>query len=158
MEVAFLSRLPWLPLLLLWLTYVLLGWHLSAYSTIWLVCSFALALILAVILLWSSTRFLPKISLGIRYLILGLTLSALFGAAFVFSRLFLQLVLLLAAELWVDIELLSLDLSRKSVLWILILSTELGLGLGWLTGTVLLPSSRYWSPVIEYLDQLWDLA
>lgn len=158
MEVAFLTRLPWLPLASLWLAYALLGWHLSAYSTIWLAWSFVLAVILAVVLLWGGTYFLPKISPSIRYIILGLALSALVGVAFIFSRLFLQLVLLLAAELWVGIEVQSLDLSRKHILWILILTTEIGLGLGWLTGAMLFPSSHYWFPVIKSLEQLWGLA
>ena len=66
MEVGFFNKLPWLPLVLLCLTYALFRWHLSAYSVIWLVGSFVLAAILSVVLFWGGTYFLPKVRLGIR--------------------------------------------------------------------------------------------
>lgn len=48
MNVGFLSRSPWLPLVLLWLAYALLGWYLSAHHIVWLLGAFVAVLSLAV--------------------------------------------------------------------------------------------------------------
>jgi len=157
MRVAFSSRLPWLSVTLLWLTYSLLGWHLSAYSPVWLVASLGLAVGFAFILVWGS-YVLSWITIGLRGVLLALALSALICIAFVFSKLFFQLVLLLVAELFAALEMHTTDFSRNRMLWILILTAEIGIVLGWLTGVVLLPSSGYWFPALNYLDKLYSLA
>jgi len=78
--------------------------------------------------------------------------------AFVFSTLFFQLVLLLVAELFAALEMQTTNFSRNRMLRILILTAEIGLVLGWLMGAVLLPSSDYWFPALEYLDKLYGVV
>jgi len=157
MRLAFSSRFAWLSLALLWLTYSLLGWHLSAYSPIWLAVSLCLAVAFALVLFWGS-YVLSWINFGPRGVLLALGLSTLICVAFIFSTLFFQLVLLVVAELFSALEMQTTNLSRRRMLWILILTAEIGVVMGWLIGVALLPSSNYWFPALDYLDKLYGAA
>ena len=48
MNVKTFNKIPLLPLVLLWLTYTLIGWYLSAHHIVWLVGAFIIVLALAV--------------------------------------------------------------------------------------------------------------
>lgn len=49
MNMEFFNRIPLMPLVLLLLAYILLGWYLAANHIIWLVGAFVVAIVIAVV-------------------------------------------------------------------------------------------------------------
>jgi hypothetical protein len=140
------KRLPihWIALAVLWLTYTLLGWHLSAYHFIWLILSFLATALLNLSLTKEGREIGELFSFGPRSLITIFLLSTAVTLAVAASSVFALILILLAAELLARVELQVAGLDRSRAFWIMLLLASLGLGVGWWFGITLLPSSRYW--------------
>ena len=80
MNIGFLSRIPWLPLILVWMSYALLGWYLSAYHIFWLVGAFVAAVALGVA--WKNIPWLERLlKFGSQSLFVVLIISVLVALA-----------------------------------------------------------------------------
>lgn len=147
MSVRFISTNPWLPLVLLWLTYALLGWYLSVHHIAWLIGAFVAVVALAIA--WKSRLWLEHllkfVSQGLGAVLI-LSLIASVSIALVttnnFILIFLSFIILLTTY-FSDIEMRFAGFSRPNTLWLLILLAGLGLGLGETIDIVFLPSMRY---------------
>lgn len=139
-------KLPihWIAIAILWLTYTLLGWHLSAYHFSWLIVAFTLSLILNFYLVKQSKDLGRLFNFGPRSLITIFVLSSLITLAVAASSVFALISILVAAELLARIEMQTAGFRRSLAFGILLTVVTLGLTLGWLFGSLLLPSSRYW--------------
>lgn len=140
------KRLPlhWIALVILWLTYTLLGWHLSAYHYSWLIISYGSALIFNLYLTKEGQDIGRLFSFGPRSLVTILVLSGTLTLAVAASSVFALITILLAAELLARVEMQTAGFSRNTAFWALILTAGVGLGLGWLFGALVLPSSQFW--------------
>ena len=107
MNVGFLSRIPWLPLMLLWLAYALLGWYLSAHHIVWLVGAFVAAFALAF-----ASKGSPLLDRLVRFgsqglvavLIISLIVSTSFVLAAIWSILFALIVIPLGTTFLAEVE------------------------------------------------------
>ena len=146
MNVGFLSRIPWLPLMLLWLAYALLGWYLSAHHIVWLVGAFVAAFALAF-----ASKGSPLLERLVRFgsqglvavLIISLIVSTSFVLAAIWSILFALIVIPLGTTFLAEVEMRFAGFSKLDTFLLLTVIAGLGLGLGELTDIVLLPSMRY---------------
>jgi len=146
MNIAFFSRIPWLPLILLWLVYALLGWDLSAHHIVWLVGVFVAAVALAVA--WKSSPVLNRlVELGSQglfvLLIISLIISASVALAATWSLLFTLIVMPLAATVLAEVEMRFAGFNKLDTLVVLTMLAGFGLGLGEIVDIKLLPSIRY---------------
>ena len=147
MIVRFISTNPWLPLVLLWLTYALLGWYLSAHHIAWLVGAFVAVVALAIA--WKSRIWLQHLlKFGFQGLGAVLIFSFITSASIAlvttnsFILILLSFIILLTTS-FSYIEMGFAGFSKPNTLWLLILIAGLGLGLGELTDIIFLPSVRY---------------
>lgn len=139
-------KLPiyWIANAILWLTYTLLGWHLSAYHVSWLIVAFILALLFNFYLTKQGKDIGRLFNFGPRSLITIFALSSLITLAVAASSVFALISILVAAELLARVELQTAGFRRSVAFGIMLATATLGLTLGWLFGNTLLPSSRYW--------------
>jgi len=139
-------KLPihWIAIAILWLTYTLLGWHLSAYHISWLILAFTLALILNFYLTKQGKDLGRLFNFGPRSLITIFALSSLVTLAVAASSVFALISILFAAELLARVEMQTAGFRRSVAFGMMLTIATLGLALGWLFGNTLLPSSRYW--------------
>ena len=146
MNTAFLSKTPWLSLFLLWLTYALLGWYLSAHHIVWLVGVFVAAVALAVV--WKSSPWLEHLikiaSQGLfAILIISLIFSVSVSLALTRSLLLALIVVPIVITFLAELEMRFAGLSKSNAFLFLIILAGLGLGLGEMVDIVFLPSMRY---------------
>lgn len=146
MNVAFFSRIPRLPLVLLWLTYALLGWELSAHHIVWLVGAFVAALALAAA--WKSSPLFERLVLfgfqGWFVLLLISLIISISVALTVTSSILLSLIFLpLVTTFFAEVEMSFAGFSKRNTFLFLTVISGVGLGLGELIDIVLLPSLRY---------------
>ena len=146
MNTTFLSKTPWLSLLLLWLTYALLGWYLSAHHIVWLVGVFVAAVALA--LTWKSKPWLEHLmefaSQGLFVvLIISLIFSISVSLALTRSLLLALIVVPIVITFLAELEMRFAGLSKFNAFLFLIIIAVLGLGLGEMVDIVFLPSMRY---------------
>ncbi len=139
MGVAFLRKIPWGSLILLLLTFALLGWYLSSYHPIWSFWSFVAVVTATMAIIWGGNSLLRWLKIGSQGLFFSLGLTLVACLAVLVSGLFAQVVMLLAAELLARIQLQSAGFSKNHTLWVLTAVAGLGLGLGWMTGVMLFP-------------------
>lgn len=140
--VAFLGKIPWVSLVLLLISFALLGWYLSSYHSIWSLWSFVAVVAVTMAIIWSSDSLLRWLRVGSQGLFFALGITLVACLAVLASGLFTQVVMLLAAELLARIQMQSAGFSKNHTLWVLTVVVGLGLGLGWMTGTMFLPEEE----------------
>lgn len=142
----FFSRIPWLALLLLWLTYALLGWYLSAHHIVWLVGSF-LAVVALAVASKSSTWlefFVSFASQGVfAFLTMSLIISTSLALLATFSILLILIVMPLVTMFLAEVEMRFAGFSEQNTFLSLTILAGFGLGLGEMIDILLLPSRRY---------------
>lgn len=150
--VAFLRKIPWASLLLLLLSFALLGWYLSSYHPIWSFWSFVAVVAVTMAIIWGGNSLLRWLRVGSQGLFFALGLTLVACLAVLVSGLFAQVVMLLAAELLARIQMQSAGFSKNHTLWVLTVVVGLGLGLGWMTGTMLFHEEE--TSLIQLSDQV----
>jgi hypothetical protein len=146
MNIGFISKIPWLGLVLLWLVYALLGWYLSAHHIAWLVGAFIAALALAIVSKSSPwlDHLLKFISQGlVAFLLISLIISITVALAVTEPILLPLIVMPLVTTFLAELEMNLVGFSKTNKFLILIIIATLGLGLGEIIDILLLPSLRY---------------
>ncbi|MEH2199959.1 hypothetical protein [Nostoc sp.] len=142
MNVEFFSRIPLMPLVLLWLAYTLLGWYLAANHIIWLVGAFIAAMVLAIVR--KSTSWLERfVEFGSQTLAVVLFLSISIAFVATWSLLLRLFIIPLATTLLADLEMRFSGFNKLDSFWILTVLAVLGLVVGELIDILFFPSSRY---------------
>ncbi len=140
-------KMPRTSLVLVWVAYVLLGWHLSAYHIVWLVGVFVAIFTIAIV--WKTEPLLGRLLTLFRSqsLVIVISLSLAFSVGVtllatepVVMPLFSAptITMLLAA-----LDLYSAGVRQLDVLISLLVAAGIGLGLGECVDFFLLPSMRY---------------
>ncbi|MDZ7960462.1 MAG: hypothetical protein RMY34_21705 [Aulosira sp. DedQUE10] len=141
MNREFYSRIPWIPLGLLWLAYALLGWYLAIHHIIWLVGGFITAVALAIVR--KSFSWLERlINFGSQTLIVILVLSLSIAIVATWSLLFSLFLIPVATTLLADLEMRFAGFSKIDAFLVLTILAVLGLAVGETIDILLLPSSR----------------
>jgi glucan phosphoethanolaminetransferase (alkaline phosphatase superfamily) len=146
MNIGFISRIPWLGLVLLWLVYALLGWYLSAHHIAWLVGAFVAALALAIVSKSSPwlDHLLKFISQGlVAFLIISLIVSISVALAVTKPILLSLIVMPLFSTFLAELEMNFAGFSQTIKFLTLTIIAGLGLGLGEIIDIVILSSLRY---------------
>ncbi|MBD2163482.1 hypothetical protein H6G04_03595 [Calothrix membranacea FACHB-236] len=141
MNIEFYSKIPWMPLGLLWLAYALLGWYLAAHHIIWLVGGFIAAVALAIVrksIYWLESL----INFGSQTLIVVLFLSLSIAIVATWSLLFSLFLIPVATTLLADLELRFAGFNKVDAFLVLTILAVLGLVVGETIDILLLPSSR----------------
>jgi hypothetical protein len=146
MNVRTFTKIPLLPLVLLWLTYTLLGWYLSAHHIIWLVGAFIIVFALAVG--WNSNYWLERLVEFISrklvtVLLVSLVVTILVALATTWSILLKLILLPLETVFLAEIEMCFAGFSKLNRFLILTILTGLGLGLGEIIDILFFPSMRF---------------
>ncbi|ARV62939.1 hypothetical protein BZZ01_09110 [Nostocales cyanobacterium HT-58-2] len=142
MNVTYFNRVPWRPLMLLWLAYAWLGWYLSEHHIVWLVGAFVLAIVLT--LIWRSIVWLEGlIKIGSMSLFIVVIVSILIALIATWSLFTSFVVLPLATTLLAEIELRFAGFCKRNRLLLLTVVAAFGLTVGKVIDIVLLPASRY---------------
>ncbi|BAY12758.1 hypothetical protein [Calothrix sp. NIES-2098] len=142
MNINFQSRIPWMPLALLWLAYSFLGWYLAAHHIIWLVGGFITAVALAIArksISWLEQLF----RFGSQTLVIILFLSLSIALVATWSLLFSLFLIPVATTFLADLEMRFAGFRKLDSFLILTVLAVLGLGLGEIIDILILPSSRY---------------
>ncbi|WP_407900626.1 hypothetical protein [Scytonema sp. NUACC26] len=142
MSNEFFHKIPWLPLVCLWLSYTWLGWYLSAHDVVWLVGAFVAAIVLAIA--WRTIAWLERlVRFGSRALTVVLFLSASIALVATWSIFVTFLVLPLTTTLLAEMELRFSGFSKRDTFLLLSAIAGCGLVVGELIDISFLPSSRY---------------
>ena len=131
MNVGFLSTIPGLSLVALWLAYVLLGWYLSFYNIFWFVGAAVVAGALA--LCWKSISWLENLikssSTGL-LLILSLLILSILLVATIGSTLIPIVVMPIPITFLANVEMRFAGFSKLNTILILAAIALFGLALG----------------------------
>lgn len=142
MDAGLFNRIPLMPLVLLWLTYALLGWDLSAHHIIWLMGIFVAAVVLAV--LWKSNSWLEYlIRFGSQTFVLVLILTTSVALVATWSLLLNFFLMPFATTILANIEMRFAGFNKLDRFLILSLLAGFGLAVGETIDLVIVPSSRY---------------
>ncbi|MCW5312369.1 hypothetical protein GTQ43_00425 [Nostoc sp. KVJ3] len=142
MNVEFFNRIPMMPLILLWLAYILLGWYLAANHIIWFAGTFVTAIVIAVVR--KSISWLERlVEFGSQTLVVILFLSTSIALVATWSLLLRLFLIPLATTLLADLEMRFSGFNKVDSFWILTILAVLGLIVGELIDILLFPSSRY---------------
>jgi hypothetical protein len=142
MQINFYSNIPWIPLLLLWLAYTLLGWYLAAHHIIWLAGGFITAVALAIAR--KSISWLEKLfSIGSQTLVIILFLSLSIALVATWSLLFSLFLIPVATTLLADLEMRFAGFKKLDSFLVLTVLAVSGLVVGEVIDILILPSSRY---------------
>ncbi|MFN6461143.1 MAG: hypothetical protein RMZ41_004770 [Nostoc sp. DedVER02] len=142
MNVEFFSRIPLMPLVLLWVAYTLLGWYLAAHHIVWLVGAFVATMVIAVVR--KSISWLERlVEFGSKALVVILFLSISIALVATWSLLLRLFIIPLATTLLADLEMRFSGFTKLGSFWILTILAVLGLVVGELIDILLFPSSRY---------------
>ncbi|MBE8999319.1 hypothetical protein IQ274_14090 [Nostoc sp. LEGE 12447] len=142
MNVEFFNRIPFMPLVLLWLAYTLLGWYLAANHIVWLVGAFVAAMVIVIVR--KSTSWLERlVEFGSQTLAVILFLSISIAFVATWSLLLRLFLIPLATTILADLEMRFSGFNKLDSFWILTVIAVLGLVVGELIDILLFPSSRY---------------
>ena len=143
MIVAFFTSIPWLSLVLLWLSYALLGWYLSAHH-IFLVFGACVAVV-ALGVGWKRSIFYLEhlVRFASQSWFIVLILSTLVTLAVTWSMFLPLIVMPFVTTFLAEVEMRFAGFNKLNTFWFLIILAGFGLGLGELIDIVLLPSMRY---------------
>ncbi|MEH2307785.1 hypothetical protein [Nostoc sp.] len=142
MNVEFFNRIPFMPLVLLWLAYTLLGWYLAANHIVWLVGAFVAAMVIVIVR--KSTSWLERlVEFGSQTLAVILFLSISIAFVATWSLLLRLFLIPLATTILADLEMRFSGFNKLDSFWILTVIAVLGLVIGELIDILLFPSNRY---------------
>jgi hypothetical protein len=142
MNVGFRRQLPWLPLVLLWLAYALLGWYLAAHHIFLLIAAFGVSLSLSVI--WQSIPRVERLfNSGYLGLLAVVIVSILLSLLVTWSPLLTLIVVPVLTVFWAGVEIQLAGFSKLNTLLLLVFVAAAGLGLGEVIDIIFLPSLRY---------------
>ena len=132
-ETLFKAR-PLLALICMGLSYGLMGWYCSAFSGIFHVWAWPLAMAFTFSIIWGWPLILRLVLLTPRILVLSLGLSLTLTIAVSFLDLFILLIMLFASTIFSKLELQTAGVSR--ILTLVIISVVAGamIGGGWSLG------------------------
>ncbi|KAF3884766.1 MULTISPECIES: hypothetical protein [Nostocales] len=137
-----LHKIPWLPLVFLWLAYAWLGWYLSAHDIAWLVGAFVAALVLAIA--WRTIAWLERlIRFGSRALTVVLFLGASIALIATWSIFVTFIVLPLTTTLLAEMEFRFAGFGKRDTFLVLSAIAGCGLVIGEVIDLLIIPSSRY---------------
>lgn len=146
MNIKTLNKIPFLPLVLLWVTYVLPGWYLSAHHIAWVVGVVTIAIMLMISgkgssilkqVLWISSQ-------GLFVIVAMSLIFSLCAILFITDFQFVGLIFLpVVVMFWADIEMRSAGFEPHQILLCLAAIAGLGIGLGEAIDILLIPSMRY---------------
>lgn len=146
MNIKTFNKIIFLPLVLLWVTYTLLGWYLSAHHIAWVVGAVASAVILMITgkgspilkqVLWFSSQ-------GLFVIVAVSLIFSLCAILFITDFQFVGLIFLpVITMFWADIEMRSAGFEPHQILLCLAAIAGLGIGLGEAIDILLIPSMRY---------------
>jgi hypothetical protein len=142
MNIGFFNRTPWMPLVLIWLAYALLGWYLSVHHIIWFVGAFVVCVVLAIIgktISWLEAL----VDFGSQTLVVVLFLSLSITLIETWSLLFSLFLMPLATTLLADLEMRFAGFSQTDRFLVLTILAVLGLVIGETIDAVFFPSVRY---------------
>ncbi|WP_442942080.1 hypothetical protein [Nostoc sp.] len=138
----FFNRIPLMPLVLLLLAYILLGWYLAANHIIWLVGAFVVAMVIAVAR--KSFSWLERlVEFGSKTLVVILFLSISIALVATWSILLRLFLIPLSTTLLADLEMRFSGYNKLDSFWIITVLAVLGLVVGEVIDILLFPSSRY---------------
>lgn len=142
MNVKFPRQLPWLPLVLLWLAYALLGWYLAAHHIFLLVGAFGV--VLSLVIVWKSTPWLERLfEFGYQGLLAIVIISISLSLLATWSPFLALIVIPVITAFGAGVEMQFAGFSKLDTLLLLVLVAVAGLGLGEVIDVVFLPSMRY---------------
>ncbi|MEH2177185.1 MAG: hypothetical protein V7K45_30855 [Nostoc sp.] len=142
MNMEFFNRIPLMPLVLLLLAYILLGWYLAANHIIWLVGAFVVAMVIAVAR--KSFSWLERlVEFGSKTLVVILFLSISIALVATWSILLRLFLIPLSTTLLADLEMRFSGYNKLDSFWIITVLAVLGLVVGEVIDILLFPSSRY---------------
>jgi hypothetical protein len=146
MNTEFLTKKPWLALVLLGGEYALLGWYLSVHHIFWLIGTFIVVITFGVA--WKSNPILKVLAwftTGGLLVVLGVSLLVSLVVALTLTNpVSLGLVLLpLITLLYARLEMQAADFKQVDIFLWSVMMTGLGLGLGEVIDLFVTPSMRY---------------
>lgn len=142
MNIGYFSKIPVMPLVLLWLAYALLGWYLAVHHIIWLVGAFIATVAIAVVrrsIAWLE----GLVSFGSRTLVVVILLSSSIALVATWSLLLSLFLIPIATTLLADLELRFAGFKKIDSFWIVTVLAGWGLTVGEIVDILLIPSSRY---------------
>lgn len=142
MNNEFFHKIPWLPLVCLWLSYTWLGWYLSDRDIAWLVGAFVAAIVLAIA--WRTIAWVERlVRFGSRALTVILFLGASVALVATWSIFVTFLVLPLTTTLLAEMELRFSGFSKRDTFLFLTAIAGCGLAVGEVVDHLVILSSRY---------------
>jgi hypothetical protein len=136
------TKIPWLPLILLWITYVLVGWNLAAHHVIWFVV--LLVITFSMTGSWAGSKLLEQSLKYIPQVLLVVLAISILATLSLTSSLFVTLGLtpfLTTFFAWNEMRFSNFN--QRSTVWTLIGMTLLGLGVGEFLDLKVISSARY---------------
>ncbi|WP_044500204.1 hypothetical protein [Nostoc sp. PCC 7107] len=142
MNMEFSTRIPMMPLVLLWLAYALLGWYLAVHHIVWLVGAFIAVVAIAVVR--RSNAWLEELTaFGSKILIVILSLGASVALVATWSLLFSLFLIPIATTFLADLEMRFAGFDKKDSFRMLTLLAGAGLFIGEAVDLLFFPSSRF---------------
>ncbi|MBD2771559.1 hypothetical protein [Iningainema tapete] len=129
MNIEFYNRVPVQPLVLHSLSYIWLGWYLSAHDIVWWVGAIVVGSVFAVVsksISWVEYL----VNFGSRALVVVLFLCASIAVVATWSLLLTFILIPLLATVLAEIELRLASLNKPQALSVLIVLAGIGLGIG----------------------------
>ncbi|MDG2989931.1 hypothetical protein L3556_03130 [Candidatus Synechococcus calcipolaris G9] len=137
------GKFPFIPLGLVGLGYVLVGWRLSAYNPVWGIISAGFAGIITVLLIWGTGSILRVMRLGPRSILTMLFLSSAVTMVVIASTIFALIAILLATETLVRLEMQAAGYRGSQILAVIMQVALLGILVGWAIGNYLVPGQPF---------------
>ncbi len=137
------KRFPWGATSAVFLSYVLLGWHLAIYAPFWQFFAYFFCGLVAIILIWGTGNVVRLARMGPRSIFTMLVLSSAITLAVVASYIFALLAVIMATDTLLRVEMRSLGYSSGQVLGVLMPVGLAGMALGLALSRVI-ASDGFW--------------
>ncbi len=121
---------PWGAIFAVFLSYVLLGWHLAIYAPFWQFFAYIFCGGLAILLIWGTGNVVRLARMGPRSIFTMLFLSSAVTLAVIASYIFALLAVIVSADTLLRIEMRALGYSSGQVLAALMPVGLAGMSLG----------------------------
>ena len=142
MNVGFWAKIPVIPLVLLWLAYILLGWYLAAHHIMWLVGGFVVAIAVGIVrksVIWLE----HLVAFGSRILIVVLFVGFSVSLVEAWSLFFSLFLIPIATMFLADLEMRFAGFNKFDSFCLITMLALFGLLLGEMIDILILPSSRF---------------